>query len=67
MRVLCLEVVLMLVGLLPAVATAQDKFFDSNGVSIRYIDVGTGEPVVLIHGYTNFIERNWIETGVLRI
>lgn len=65
MRVLCLEVVLLLVGLLPAVATAQDKFFDSNGVSIRYIDVGTGEPVVLIHGYTNFIERNWIETGVL--
>ena len=33
--------------------------------SIRYIDVGAGEPVVLIHGYTNFIERNWIETGVL--
>ena len=24
----------------------QDKFFDSNGVRIRYIEQGTGEPVV---------------------
>jgi pimeloyl-ACP methyl ester carboxylesterase len=50
---------------LPAVASAQDRFFTSNGVRIHYVDQGTGEPVVLVHGYTNFIERNWIETGVL--
>lgn len=30
---------------------AQDKFFDSTGVRIRYIEQGTGEPVVLIHGF----------------
>src|SRR5262249_47141684 len=29
----------------------QDKFFDSNGVRIRYVEQGTGEPVVLIHGF----------------
>jgi len=46
-------------------ASAEDKFFNSNGVRIRYVDHGTGEPVVLVHGYTNVIERAWIETGVL--
>jgi len=55
---------LLLIGLLPAVVSAQDKFFTSNGVRIRYVDQGTGEPVVLVHGYTNDIERNWFETGV---
>jgi len=54
-----------LVGCLPAVASAQDKFFTSNGVQIRYVDQGAGEPVVLVHGYTNVIENNWIATGVL--
>jgi hypothetical protein len=53
-------VLLFLVGLLPAVVSAQDKFFTSNGVQIRYVDQGAGEPVVLVHGYTNVIENNWI-------
>ena len=38
---------------------AQDQFFDSNGVRIRYIDQGAGPPVVLIHGFTSDIERGW--------
>jgi pimeloyl-ACP methyl ester carboxylesterase len=58
-------VLLFLVGCLPAVVSAQDKFFTSNGVQIRYVDQGAGEPVVLVHGYTNDIENNWIATGVL--
>jgi pimeloyl-ACP methyl ester carboxylesterase len=29
----------------------QDKFFDSKGVRIRYVEQGTGEPVVLVHGF----------------
>lgn len=36
--------------LLPSVALGQDRFFTSDGVSIRYIDQGKGEPVVLVHG-----------------
>lgn len=59
-------VLLLAVGLLPGLASAQDNFFDSGGIRIRYVDQGTGEPVVLVHGYTNAIERNWIETGVLQ-
>jgi pimeloyl-ACP methyl ester carboxylesterase len=43
---------------------AQDQFFDSNGVRIRYVDQGSGQPVVLIHGYTGSI-AGWVETGVL--
>lgn len=49
---------------LPGVA--QDRFFNSNGVRIRYLEQGTGEPVVLIHGYGGWIERNWIATGVFQ-
>jgi len=44
----------------------QDQFFNSNGVQVRYVDKGTGEPVLLIHGYTASIERNWVETGVFQ-
>src|SRR6476660_6134020 len=44
---------LTLVGL-PLIAASQtqlqDKFFDSNGVSIRYVEAGSGEPSVLAHG-----------------
>ena len=44
----------------------QDEFFNSNGVRLRYIDQGTGEPILLIHGYTASIERNWIDNGVFQ-
>jgi pimeloyl-ACP methyl ester carboxylesterase len=50
---------------LAAAAAAQDRFFDSGGVRIRYVDHGAGLPVVLVHGFTANIERSWIETGVL--
>lgn len=38
---------------------AQDQFFESNGVKIRYITKGSGDPVVLIHGMTQTIESCW--------
>ena len=37
--------------LVPCPADATDGMFDSNGVKIRYVTEGTGEPVVLIHGW----------------
>ena len=36
--------------------SAQDQFFDSNGVRIRYVDQGSGPPVVLIHGFSGNLD-----------
>jgi pimeloyl-ACP methyl ester carboxylesterase len=60
---------LVLVGLLLAGIGAEtqapvDKWFDSNGLRLRYVEAGTGVPVVLVHGYTRSLESNWIVPGV---
>lgn len=41
----------------------MDQYFDSNGLLIRYVEQGQGEPVVLIHGFTDNVERAWIDAG----
>jgi pimeloyl-ACP methyl ester carboxylesterase len=52
--------------LIVAPAVAEDQFFDSDGVKIRYIDQGPrdGEPVVLIHGGFSNAEA-WAESGAI--
>jgi pimeloyl-ACP methyl ester carboxylesterase len=45
--------------------SAQDQFFDSNGVRIRYVDQGSGQPVVLLHGFGGSLDSSWVGTGVL--
>jgi pimeloyl-ACP methyl ester carboxylesterase len=45
---------------------AEDHFFDSNGVRIHYIVVGEGEPVLLIHGFSVDIGRNWATPGIIK-
>jgi pimeloyl-ACP methyl ester carboxylesterase len=44
---------------------AQDKYFDSNGVKIRYVERGKGEPVLLIHGFGASADLNWVLPGVV--
>ncbi len=39
------------------------KKFDSNGVRLAYIDQGTGDAVLLIHGFCTNLEYNWIRNG----
>jgi pimeloyl-ACP methyl ester carboxylesterase len=56
---------LLAVFLLAGSAAAQDRFFDAGGVRIRYVDQGSGPPVVLVHGFTGDIERSWVNTGLL--
>jgi pimeloyl-ACP methyl ester carboxylesterase len=49
------------------VAAAQapsDRFFDSNGVQIRYVEQGDGPPVVMLHGYTGTLDRHFVSNGV---
>lgn len=41
-----------------------DQFFDSAGVQIRYVEQGTGSPVVMLHGYTGTLDRHFVGPGV---
>jgi pimeloyl-ACP methyl ester carboxylesterase len=50
-------------GFQDAAAAPTPGKFNSAGTAIHYIEEGTGEPVVLIHGFTN-TAQNWIRTGV---
>jgi pimeloyl-ACP methyl ester carboxylesterase len=52
-------------GFAPERVAAEDQFFDSNGVRIRYVDQGSGPLVVLIHGFSGSLDSGWVETGVL--
>ena len=47
-----------------AARAAEDRFFDSAGVRIHYIEEGQGEPVILIHGYTTDIQGQFVESGI---
>ena len=38
--------------------------FDSDGVQIKYITAGEGEPVILIHGFIANAQLNWVAPGV---
>ena len=40
--------------------------FSSNGIEIAYLDEGSGEPVLLIHGFASNIGTNWIDTGWIK-
>ncbi len=48
-------------------ATAEDHTFDSNGTELHYTNDGTGEPLILIHGYTATGALNWKLPGIVRM
>lgn len=43
----------------------KPRFFQSNGVRIGYYEVGAGDPVVLLHGFTINSRVNWEMPGIL--
>jgi pimeloyl-ACP methyl ester carboxylesterase len=49
----------------PLAAAEEPQFFDADGVSIRYVDMGQGEPVVLVHGFAANFAVNWAMPGTL--
>lgn len=51
--------VLMVMPCFAFAAPEQEKFFDSDGVKIRYWDEGEGEVVLLIHGFSATGTLNW--------
>ncbi len=44
---------------------AHDRYFDSAGVPIRYVEHGSGEPVVLVHSYTGSFEQDFVGSGLV--
>ena len=37
--------------------------FDSDGICIRFIDEGSGDPVLLVHGFASSVRYNWLDPG----
>ena len=37
--------------------------FVSDGVSLKFIDAGTGDPVLLVHGFASSVKYNWVDPG----
>jgi pimeloyl-ACP methyl ester carboxylesterase len=66
LRRLMLTFVVAMGVFVPAGRCAEDQFFDSGGVKIRYVVEGKGEPVLLIHGFTANVEMNWKMPGVVK-
>jgi pimeloyl-ACP methyl ester carboxylesterase len=50
---------------LAAPLLGQDQYFDSDGVRIRYVVEGTGEPIVLVHGFGGSLEA-WRGVDILQ-
>ena len=42
---------------------AQDRYINADGVRLRYIDQGSGVPVLLVHGFGNSIDT-WTTSGI---
>jgi hypothetical protein len=60
---LCIVVLVSFAGVQKPAVEIEDQYFDSNGVKIRYIDVGQGEPIVLIHAFGATLDLNWRRPG----
>lgn len=57
---------ILAVALLSPAAQAQQKTFDSAGVTIAYLDQGTGEAVVLLHGFGTSADEMWANMPLVR-
>ena len=43
----------------------ESQYFDSNGISIYYIEQGSGEALILLHGNTGNVE-SWMGNGIFQ-
>jgi pimeloyl-ACP methyl ester carboxylesterase len=43
----------------------RNEFFDAGGVKIHYIEEGSGEPVILLHGNGGSV-KEWTDSGLLQ-
>src|ERR1700675_1191784 len=47
-----------------AAKISEDRYFNANGVRLRYTEQGAGEPVLLLHGRGGSIST-WLTSGVV--
>ena len=57
---------LLLLASLLSVSSAEDRYFNSGDVKLHYTVEGTGEPVILVHGFAGSIGTNWRTPGVVK-
>jgi pimeloyl-ACP methyl ester carboxylesterase len=43
----------------------RDRFFDSAGVVLHFVEAGIGDPVVLLHSFCGSVERDFAARGLL--
>ncbi len=62
---MCTPCRIILLSLLLAASSlkAEDRFFDSAGIRIRYVEQGSGTVVVLLHGYGGS-SKAWFDSGI---
>lgn len=48
----------------PSAPGHMDQYLELPGLKLRFIEAGSGDPVILVHGYISSIEEQWLETGV---
>jgi len=68
--ILLLFASIALLSFMPAYAqepepAPEDHYFNSNGVKIRYVVKGEGEPIVLTHGFTMDALAEWGTRGII--
>lgn len=58
---LCLFSAALIAGSAFSQPIPENQYFESDGVSIRYFELGSGEPVIAIHGYASNSDA-WLES-----
>jgi hypothetical protein len=65
LRVAALAILVSVIPVAAQTSAPPDRFFDSNGLQIRFVEQGAGPPVILLRGYTGTLDRHFAANGVL--
>ncbi len=62
-----LIIALFLIGTFYITHRTKGDYFNSDGVQIHYNVEGSGEPIILIHGFAVNADLNWRRTGIIKL
>ncbi|HET9653279.1 MAG TPA: alpha/beta hydrolase, partial [Usitatibacter sp.] len=49
----------------PKTGKLEERFIESAGARLRFVEAGRGEPVILLHDAGASIETQWLDTGLM--